>query len=52
MIGGGVSKDSDKFLHLLSTNAEVVPARLLNSAGIVGAAWLAADRHAHPERMH
>jgi len=38
VIGGGVSKKSDKFLPLLMTRAEVVPAQLLNEAGIVGAA--------------
>jgi polyphosphate glucokinase len=41
IIGGGVSKKSDKFLHLLSTRAEIVPAQMLNQAGIVGAARLA-----------
>ena len=29
----------------------MVPAKLLNTAGIVGAAWLAADRHQNPDRM-
>jgi len=43
IIGGGVSKKSDKFLPLLSTRAEIVPAQLLNQAGIVGAA-IAAHR--------
>lgn len=38
IIGGGVSKKHDKFLPLLSTRAELVPAQLLNEAGIVGAA--------------
>jgi len=38
VIGGGVSKKSDKFLPLLQTRAETVPAQLLNEAGIVGAA--------------
>lgn len=38
IIGGGVSKKSEKFLPHLDTRAEVVPARLLNQAGIVGAA--------------
>ena len=51
VIGGGVSKDSDKFLPKLSLNAEVVPAKLLNTAGIVGAAWLAADQQANPDQM-
>ena len=51
VIGGGVSKESEKFIPKLKLNAELVPAKLLNTAGIVGAAWLAADRHGHPERM-
>jgi polyphosphate glucokinase len=42
IIGGGVSKQSDKFLKYIKTNAEVVPARLLNEAGIIGAATAAA----------
>jgi polyphosphate glucokinase len=45
IIGGGVSKKSEKFIPLLDTRAEVVPAQLLNEAGIVGAA-LAASRSA------
>jgi polyphosphate glucokinase len=47
IIGGGVSKKSEKFLPLLDTRAEVVPAQLLNEAGIVGAA-LAASRTVAP----
>ena len=38
IIGGGVSKKSDKFFPLLKTRADVVAAKLLNEAGIVGAA--------------
>ncbi len=41
ILGGGVSKKHHKFLPLLSTQAEVVPAELLNEAGIVGAALAA-----------
>ena len=51
VIGGGVSKDADKFLPKLDVHAEIVPAKLLNTAGIVGAAWLAADRRAHPDLL-
>jgi polyphosphate glucokinase len=43
IIGGGISKKSDKFLPRLSLRALVVPAGLLNDAGIVGAAMTAAD---------
>ena len=49
VVGGGISKKSEKFLPHLKLNAEIVPAKLLNTAGIVGSAWLAADRHAHGE---
>ncbi len=38
IIGGGVSKKSDKFIKYLRARARVVPARLHNDAGIVGAA--------------
>jgi polyphosphate glucokinase len=43
IIGGGVSKKSEHFIHLLSARAEVVPAMLLNDAGIVGAALAASE---------
>lgn len=42
VVGGGVSKNADKFLPLLSTTAPIVPATLRNNAGIIGAASLAA----------
>ncbi|MFF4545486.1 polyphosphate--glucose phosphotransferase [Streptomyces sp. NPDC001435] len=43
IIGGGVSRKSDKFLHLIEgIKAEMVPAQLQNNAGIVGAAMRAA----------
>jgi polyphosphate glucokinase len=38
IVGGGISKKSDKFLPRLSIGSEIVPAQLLNEAGIVGAA--------------
>lgn len=38
IIGGGTSKKFDKFSHLLTLSTPVVPAKLLNDAGIVGAA--------------
>ena len=43
ILGGGVSKKHSRYLPLLKTKTEVVPAQLLNDAGIVGAA-LAAKR--------
>ncbi|MFI8087230.1 polyphosphate--glucose phosphotransferase [Streptomyces sp. NPDC086080] len=43
IIGGGVSRKSDKFLHhIQGIKAEIVPAQLQNNAGIVGAAMRAA----------
>lgn len=41
ILGGGVIKEHDKFIPLLSVKAEVVPAQFLNEAGIVGAALAA-----------
>jgi polyphosphate glucokinase len=38
IIGGGVSQDHKQWFKLLRTNAKVVPAKLHNDAGIVGAA--------------
>jgi polyphosphate glucokinase len=38
IVGGGVSKKSRKFLPLITTTTPIVPAQLLNEAGIVGAA--------------
>jgi polyphosphate glucokinase len=45
IIGGGISKQSDKFVPLLTgIQARIVPAAMLNDAGIVGAAM-----HADPD---
>ena len=41
VVGGGVSKDYEKFVPLLKTRAPIVPAALRNQAGIIGAAALA-----------
>ena len=39
IVGGGISKESEKWVPLLTgIRAKIVPARLLNDAGIVGAA--------------
>lgn len=43
IVGGGVSKKSDKFLKYLRAQAKIVPAKMHNDAGIVGAA-LASER--------
>ena len=41
IIGGGTSKKFDKFSDLIHVNAKIQPAKLLNNAGIIGAALLA-----------
>lgn len=41
IVGGGVSKSHTEFLPLITTRAELKPAKLYNNAGIVGAAVLA-----------
>lgn len=38
IIGGGVSKRSEKFIPRIKTRAKVLPAQMRNEAGIVGAA--------------
>ncbi len=43
VVGGGISKDADQFLPLLNLKTPIVPAKLLNTAGIVGAAVLAKE---------
>ena len=42
LVGGGISKRSAEFLPLLEIDTEIIPATLLNRAGVVGAAL-----HAH-----
>ena len=41
IVGGGVSKNHEKFLPLLNLKTPIVPATTKNSAGIIGAASLA-----------
>ena len=43
IIGGGVSKKHERFFPEIKTRAPIVPARLLNQAGIVGAALAAKE---------
>jgi polyphosphate glucokinase len=43
IVGGGISKKSEKYIPLLTIDTPVIPAQFLNEAGIVGAA-LAARR--------
>ena len=40
VVGGGVSKESDSFLPLVKISTPIVPAKLHNKAGIIGAALL------------
>lgn len=44
ILGGGVSKRGDLFIPRLTVRARVVPAKLRNDAGIVGAAMAAAEQ--------
>ncbi|WP_212735499.1 polyphosphate--glucose phosphotransferase [Herbidospora galbida] len=43
VLGGGISKKSDKYLPMVDLRTPVVPAMLLNEAGIVGAALAAEE---------
>ena len=43
ILGGGESKFFESYKEILQTNARVVPAKLLNNAGIIGAAAYAAE---------
>lgn len=43
IIGGGISAKSDKFFRHVKPRARMVPAQMLNEAGIVGAATWAAE---------
>jgi len=43
VIGGGVSKKPEKFLHLIECRTPVIAATRANEAGIIGAARMAAD---------
>jgi polyphosphate glucokinase len=44
VVGGGVSKNADRWVPLLELHTPVEPAQLLNDAGIVGAAIAAVER--------
>ena len=51
VVGGGVSKESDRFLPLLDLDTEIVPATLRNRAGVVGAALYASEAAARPSSV-
>jgi polyphosphate glucokinase len=42
IIGGGISKKMDKFEEFITVKTKVIPAHLMNEAGIIGAALFAA----------
>lgn len=44
IVGGGISKEAEKYLPLLRIQTPIIPAQLLNQAGIVGAALAARTR--------
>ena len=50
VVGGGISRKSEKFLPLLDLQAPIIPAQLLNRAGIIGAAWHATYAGHDPAR--
>ena len=43
-VGGGVSRQSEKFLPYVDIKTPIVPAKLRNQAGIVGAAYYASTK--------
>lgn len=43
IIGGGISKKMDKFEKYIKIDTPVIPAKLLNNAGIIGAAMFALE---------
>jgi polyphosphate glucokinase len=43
IIGGGVSASADKFLPRIELQTPIVPAKVLNNAGIIGAALIAPE---------
>ncbi len=45
VVGGGVSRDAEHFLHLIDIRTPIVAAELQNRAGIIGAALLAQEAH-------
>jgi polyphosphate glucokinase len=48
IIGGGVSKKADRFFPLIDIRTPIVPATLLNNAGIIGAAVTAEQAQGDP----
>jgi polyphosphate glucokinase len=44
IVGGGISKQHDEFLPMIKSKVKIVPAQTRNSAGIIGAAYIADKR--------
>ncbi|HHV20066.1 MAG TPA: ROK family protein [Propionibacterium sp.] len=51
VVGGGISREHERFLPKLTLNTPIVPAMFRNRAGIIGAARLAHDRLVHPDPL-
>ncbi|MDF1487528.1 polyphosphate--glucose phosphotransferase [Tessaracoccus caeni] len=51
VVGGGISKDWEQFGPLLRLKTPIVPAQLLNKAGIIGAAIAAEEAVKHPDQL-
>lgn len=51
VVGGGISKDWEEFGPLLNLRTPIVPAKLLNKAGIIGAAIAAEEAVKHPDTL-
>lgn len=51
VVGGGVSKNADDFLHMIKVQTPMIPAKQRNNAGIIGAAALAAREHVAIEKQ-
>jgi polyphosphate glucokinase len=43
IVGGGISKEPERFLPYLKSRAKIIPARLQNQAGMIGAAMFALE---------
>lgn len=44
IVGGGVSSKFSQFIKYINIEAEIIPAKFLNNAGIIGAAMVAAEQ--------
>jgi len=52
IIGGGVVKYHEEFINMLKSSAEIVPAELLNHAGVIGSALSFIYAEDHIKLMH